>query len=708
MNDHQLDKLVRTINPATFSMAAHGLGCRVVCSGTDHVALYKPRMLDRLRGHKDEVHYFVKNLSTPLVIDSWEFNWSEGTSAVTLDFAATFEIQANGDEQAHKLVKALHCVEGPSTALYGLIHHYLHQVMVHQLRECISQNRNLLTIFRSSNVGIGESELLNQEVTSSVSAALGSLPFRIGFRLRNAPPMQIEVTQVDTFTLADSTAPRKANTTALLELDSYQTYKKTGLETEPGIRDAIRQSITQAVKRHLFAQRYYTVVEKFSEGDDSIKSRMEKHIREDAHKIGYRLNMFQTLPDIAALELLDRVRVELPAEEFKYRPKDAMGYIQMQVAFFAKGREFNRLDRLIGADEADIPGRLRREAHQICLDVIQTISRKEFNLSFKDKIVPELTSAIVKGFRRYGLDVDIINITPAPTEEAERYVAIRGQTVAFKVEISPQADGGHGDIVTFEGGIEVTGIAEDGWERFESKDFGFRSDSIWTAPKLWQRAEAKGIVIPRDSGATDPDRHAVAIELELQEIRARVVSTLTEALSKEAGLADRTSTRSGSEELASKIGQLAREAVQSEFGLIVSIRGIMRADTDSEKTVQARRSAGHELLRERALLDKEFELRKTRTSNDASIKRLEELHDMELSLLTYSSDPKQDLVRIENKIRQEMGESNDNFRVTSNNAMQMLTRKQDRDAGKRLTLDEKAVTDGPPSKPALKGPDSSS
>lgn len=707
MNDHQLDKLVRTINPATFSMAAHGLGCRVVCSGTDDVALYKPRMLDRLRGHKDEVHYFVKNLSTPLVIDSWEFYWSEGTSAVALDFAATFEIQANGDELAQKLVKALHCVEGPSAALNGLINHYLHQEMVRQLMECTKQNRNLLAIFRSSNVGIGESELLNQNVTSGVSAALGNLPFRIGFRLRNAPPMQIEVTQVDTFTLADSTTPRNANTTALLELDSYQTYKKTGLETEAGIRGAIKQSITQAVKRHLFAQRYYTVVETFSEGNSSIKSRMEEHIKEDARKIGYRVNMFQTLPDIAALELLDRVRVELPAEEFKYRPKDAMGYVQMQVAFFAKGREFDRLDRLIGADEADIPGRLRREAHQICLDVIQTISRKEFNLSFQDKIVPELTSAIVKGFHRYGLDVDIINITQAQTEEAARYLAIRGQTVAFKVEISPQADGGHGDIVTFEGGIEVTGMAEDGWERFESKDFGFRSDSIWTLPKLWQRAEAQGIVIPRDSGTHDLDRHAVAIELELLEIRARVISTLTEALSKGADLANRTRTHEGSKDLAESAERLARDAIQREFGLIVSIRGIMRADTDSEKTVQARRSAMHELLRERAHLDKEFELRKTQVSNDASIKRLEELHDMELTLLTHSSDPEQDLNRLKKEIGQEIGESNDDLRVTSNNAMQMLTRKQERNSGKRLTLDGKPVTDAPPSKPALEGPEGS-
>jgi uncharacterized protein with GYD domain len=595
MSGHNLDDLIRTINPDSFSEAAHGAGHRIVVAD-GKAALYKPSLLGRLLGGRAQRHVFVKRWSVPKEVKDWTFRWSEGTTAVSLDFGASFVLQANEDLPAMGLSQAL--LSGPEEAgevLYGMINARLHEELESMLKRCsgATQTLSLLDEFRRSSIGFGESEALNRAVTAGVSKALGGAHFRIGFQLKNVPPMQIEVKCSDTFKLADSKLDRKADTTALLQLDNYQAYKKSGLETEAAVRATMEKTVARVIKQFLFARRYYDVVRAFTQGDDSIVRQMEASIQADAQTIGYRVKMFQTFPDIAALKLLEPTRIDIPAGDEKYPLLKSTGFVQISVALSVQvAADFSKLHLLIEPDVVNVADPITARVRQICRDNIQRFDHKQFNLNFDDAIVPELRRAIVEGLAAYGLQAEVVHIRDLPTEEASRFLAIRKRTIELKAEISPQADDGDGDPVPVVCAIEVTGMADNGWAQFEGKDFGFRLDSQWSENRLRQMAEKSGVPL-----SSDMDRRALAIELELIDIRDRVVATLEGAMAMGPALARHWTNWQSSQEISDWAQEMAERAIAAEYGLTIALRGFRRLDTHTETTLRAQRQAKHVQLR---------------------------------------------------------------------------------------------------------------
>jgi len=689
MKTNDLDVLIRKIDPRQFSPTAHGAGYHLVhtagpndAPGDAIVRPYESGIFKNLFSRGRQTHYFVKRLDRPLVVSSWTHHWSEGTSAISLDFASTFELQANETAEARKLVAALHHSESASTALHGLINGCLHKALTREFNECAKANKNVLTRFRNSDVGIGESTELNDEVSQAVATELGGIPFRIGLRLKNAPPMQIEVRAVNEFTLADSDKVRTVNTVALLELDNYQIHKKSGVETEAAIRATIEGSITQAVRSLLFAKKYYSIVESFNDEKSSVQAQMRAVIAANAQQLGYALRMFQTFPNIAALELLDSLRIDMDGRDSpeaqagtlsKYYPKDSTGYVHMEISFSVKARDFRRLHRLINPNVTDVKAPIMDRVRQICQDEIQKINRKEFNLHFQDVIVQRLSNAIVKDLGGDGLEAEIIKINQIATEEASRYKAICGRTTPFAVSISAHADRGMADSVYVQGTIEVTGIAEGGWEKFERKDFGFRRDSSWDPAQLRRHAEARRLPISTEATLSDAERHSVAIELELLEIRDRVASTLREQMAKVSELAVTWSTLDNSKELRQWAQRIAAEAISNEFGLSVALWGVERSDTATETTQSAIRTNQHGLLRETAAVDVGFELSKRKSEGEARLQVSKELHERDLSII--GSDPENELPEHLANMSKDRDGTFEKNRVTLQNATQTLTPK---------------------------------
>jgi hypothetical protein len=647
MSAYDLDDLIRVINPETFSEAAHGAGHRAMVSHAK-ASLYKPSLLGRFFGERSSRHVFVKRWSVPKEVTGWDFHWSEGTTAISLDFGATFVLQANEDVQAIGLTQALMTgTEGAGDVLYGLINARLHEEIAGMLRKCHGpeQTLSLLDEFRRSSIGIGESEALNRAVTGGVSRALGGAHFRIGFRLKNLPPMQIEVKCSDAFTLGDSKLARKADTTALLQLDNYQAFKKSGLETEAAVRATMEKTVARVVKDFLFAQRYYDVVRSFTEGDDSIVQRMKRSIEKDAKTIGYGVKMFQTFPDIAALKLLDPTRIDIPAGDEKYALFKSTGFVQISVALSVQiSGDFSKLHLLIEPDAPDVVGPITARVRQICRDNIQRFDHRAFNLRFDEAIVPELRKAIVDGLAAYGLRAEVVHIRDLPTEEASRFLAIRGRAIDFDAEIAPHADDGDADPVPVVGSIEVTGMAENGWAQFEGKDFGFRQDSQWSEARLRQLAEKRGVTL-----AEGMDRRAMAIELELVDIRDRVVATLEGSMSMGPALARHWTDWKSNREIGDWAGEMAGRAIAAEYGLTVALRGFRRLDTHTETTLRMQRLARHEQLRMVAqeAAQKEIAHQEALRSvvDDNQVEMLKRHGQIERQALVDETDPAHEQVR---------------------------------------------------------------
>jgi hypothetical protein len=674
MSEHPLDDLIRDIDPDKFSEAAHGAGHRIVLAG-DKSRFYGPSLLGRLFGRRDGRHFFVKTWSVPKEVKDWRFHWSEGTSAISLDFDASFVIQANENVQALKLVEGLRGGGPVGEVLYGLINARLHQELARLLLECNSKTASLLDSFRISSIGIGESSELNRRVSDGVSQALGGALFRIGFALKNAPPMQIEVRQTDSFTLADSKQVRKAQTTALLHLDNYQSYKKSALESESAVRDTIGQAITRAVKQLLFAGKYYDVVRSFAQQADSIEARMRALIRTEAATIGYRVEMFQTYPDIAALKLLDPLRIDILAGDDKYYLVNASGYVQVGVALSVQvGQSFSRLHLLIDPDAPDVAGPIVEQVKRICRDTIQRFDRMQFNLQFDDQVVPAINQAIVKGLGAYGLETEVVHVVQAPTEDATRFMAIRGRTMGFDLVIEPHANDGNADSVRVAGKVEVTGMAELGWERFEAKDFGYRQDTHLTEARLRQHAHAQALNVSAVQPMPRDERRLLAIDLELIEIRDRVVNALQEVFSKVVDLAMHWRSLKGSQSIIKEAQRIAERTVADEFGLSVALRGMRRNNTEGEQVNQVRRSAGYDLLRQQAQQDIEQEMSARRLLDADQLALLKDAGRKDRDALDDEMHPRHDEVR--QRAGGAQGRSDGAPRLTTQDALNLLPKRR--------------------------------
>lgn len=594
----RLDALIRAINPLTFSDDAHGAGHRVVVS-RGKAALYRPGLLARLRSSSDDRHLFVKKQYPPQPVQDWTFHWSEGTTAITLDFEASFVLQANDEAEAVRLAQVLAAgTEEPGEALHALISACLHDHLQAMLRDCEQESTSLLGQFVCLPTGFGESLQLNQRVGELVAAALHNRSFRIGLRVINLPPAQVEVRSTDSYTLQGSETSRSANTAAQLHLNNYQAYKRSNLKGRGEVEALIKTVIADAVRQLLFDRTYFAVVQSYAEGHQSIARQMESRIQQAAYAIGYSVKVFQTFPDIAALALIDGRRIEVGAAGIKYELLKSMGFVQIEVVVNVRtSTDFSRLHELIKPEETDVERPIAQHIRQVCRDELQRIDHQDFNLRFDTDVVPRLRLAIVGSLAQYGLLTEIISIRDMPTEERERYLAIRGSRLLhFEKTISPQANGGHADAVPVYGSLSIRGLVQDGWARFESRDWGFRGDSQRSDQALNQMAQ--DLALP----GTGMTRRELAVELELAEIRACAVAALEREFKMIPDLAARWNTREESQNLETVARRVIGDALAREFGLDVEVVNFQRGDTETNVTALANNQSWHDEARTEAAL----------------------------------------------------------------------------------------------------------
>jgi hypothetical protein len=629
MTECRLDDLIREINPETFSAAAHGEGLRVVYSPKETRG-YRKSILERFTASRDEHHYFVKYWRVPKQVTDWRFHWSEGTSAISLDFDCNFVIQANEDGQALQLVRTLARNNKPGEALHSLINAELHAQLRELLRECTDRGASLLDFFRQASIGVGESQRINARVSEAVSQALGGCHFRIGFQLRNAPPLQVEIEWPEKFTLADSDMPHTAKTTALLQLVNYQAYKKSGLETKEAIQEAIQRSISLSVRSLLFGRRYYDVVESFR-GAASVETQMRDRLRKEALNIGYDVTMFQTYPDIAALELLNWRRIDMDSSARRYPLKNSTNGVRVAVDLSVRADgDLQRMHLLVSPNDVKVDPPIQERVARLVRDTLVQFDWQQFNLEFDELISPALRANIKSGLSECGLGSQITRVAPEATEDANRFKALRSGTVDFEVKVTAQANVGAADAVTVQGKVAVMGIANTGWECFEAKDYGYRSDTCISETKMRQMAAAHGIAVAATSPLSAEDRQWLAIELEMLDMRDRVVSTLAESMSKVKNLAVNWRSIQRSADFIKWANDICTLAVQREFGLTIALHGVSRSDTDTEIMAKVRHSGASAL--DQALVQRDI-------AHAIQVREQSNVH--ELGLVTNAGDIEQ-------------------------------------------------------------------
>lgn len=686
-----ISPLIRSIDAKNFSEKVHGPGYWLVYDHRNQQVKLPPNKWGKLLGaNKHLSDYYVKKLEKPLVINDIKFKWSEGTSDIGLDFKATFQIFVESEDQAKLLIKQLYHSEGPARALYAIIDKHLHNEMTSFYDETRKNNMNLLEFFYQGDSDSGESVQLDNNVSQSVKEQLGLTKshFRIGFQLENAPPRQIEVEKESELNLADTRSDLnwKVTTSVMLVLNNYQRFKKSGLTNEKDIKVAVQNKIDTAVKKHLFKLQFFELIANFQESsslarDESIQYKMEERIRLEVFAIGYDLEIFQALPDVPLLKLVDGLRVDVSSEDkdCEFKTKDSAGHVKLEVALEVKVNDFEKLKRLIPPKDIkknmEISDTIRAHVIQICRDEIQKIQRKQFNLAFDDTVKPTLTQAFDEQLGiRYGLEITVIHIIQAQTEDGERFQALLRKEWFFHLNISPQADMGEADTLKYQGTFEVISIAEDGWEAFESKDFGFRRDSHERTSAAKEELESSVLTSSADEKEFELEWKNFCIRKELEAIATRVKMNLGEYFSKIESIADRTRTLEQSKEFRDQCNKIAKTIVAEEFGLEIEIRALQREDSETDLEMQAMSISDREIrsqilqskVDENAshLKNREAQIKKI---NDVRLKKLEddaELEDLNLEIDITKLDEDQEMV-MKNVMKKSKQSKKRNFKPLS-------------------------------------------
>lgn len=603
-------------------------------------------LLRRVAGKKSSLtHYFVGDLPKPVTLEDWQFHWTEGAKRIELDLKASFDIHVRSQDQAKALVARLHAPTGPEKALHALIDGVLHA----ELQARARNGRNLLDHFvpEGRRAAPGGEPSLHETVSAQVQGLLGGTFFSISFWLASEPPLRLEIDAHRTpFKTADTHDMRHVETTAEVELVNYQAFRQSGLKDRASVERAIRAAIDAAVKKLLFGKPYYTIIAAFdrSLGNDmAIKDSIREEIGRQVGEWGYAVRLFHTLPTLKALQLTRGMRVDVLDQQ--YRTRNSVGVVKMDVSISVTALDFGRLADLIPPGQEDIEQPLRNVLLDVCRDQVLKIDRKRFNLEFDSappgtpSVKRQLTKALTDTFeRRYGLKVSVIDIVQSRTEEAERFEALRGAGAwPFRLDISSRANAGAHDAVHIHGEFEVLGMGQDGWEKFESKDFGFRRDSLRWTPS--QRAEfERELQADRVSSEEDRERarKARAVRHELAAIASRIAGVLHDALKSLPDLAQRSRDYQGLRNLQQRAFELIKGPIEDEFGLVIKLRKFERQDTATELTNALIHEKKHQAIRQRAESDAEhaLEMSSIQRKHDQSRKemllgRLSDLKDRE-------------------------------------------------------------------------------
>lgn len=603
ISDQMISSVIRRIDVKEFSEEAHGPGRAInYNSKTKSASIRTDNLIERLKPSRNLTTYFLKQVSKPQVVEAVPFTWKEGTSNVSLDFFATFQLRVDTTsiDESLSIVCALHHPHGVGCSLYEIIDGCIDRVLSDEYRRCQERGVDLLSIFYKSGVLVHDSESLDRKISAELQKTIGVRNANIGLRLAHLPPQYLEI-QCETFLdIRDIEEQKyKVKTKADVELSNYQLFKQQGFDkntsTEDTIRESIQSDIHRAVRKHVFDFGYFDLIESFytttvTNNEDAISKKIENDIKLMVSNKGYEIKLFHTLCDIPPLVLIDQgMRVTLNPEMHQFKTKDSSLPVGLNLTLGLHLKSFKKIKSIIKPehDALKMEFEITDQIYHACKDVLANTTIYEFDLAFDESIRYKLVENLDKNLReKFGFEFEIVTMQPILSENKERLDALINETRKFQLSISSQANSGARDNVEYQGAFIVTGMDEQGYHRFVSKDFGFcktsnkRNDSAYQ--KLLAKIRSDGASMSIGSSSFEQAWKQHCVEFELESLAKGIEVNAEEYFSKEAEVAAKTRNYKASEQLRSITEKIGLKFAFEEFGLKITITQFKRLDTATE------------------------------------------------------------------------------------------------------------------------------
>lgn len=600
ITDEQLSPLIRRVNPSQFSAEAHGPGHHLVFDQRNNtVAQKRKSWLHGLVAGNALTEYYVRHINKPLVIENIPFVWKEGTSNVSLELMATFQMRTNKKDldESLALTKALHGPQGVGGGLYELIEGVIDTVLKKQYARYQAKNQDLLKLFYRGTVLHHNSIELDTEVSEKVGEQLGIHEFRIGLRLEDLPPQHFPVEKLTTLNIRDyDKKSYHIKTNAELELANYQQFKRLQREEEHEIRKEIEADIDRVVTKHVWNYGFFDLIESFyswpaNRGEPSISERIEEDIKSLAAAKGFEIKLFHTLCDIAPLQLIDQgMRFELKEDTHTFLTANSTDPVGLNLTVNLGVDSFQKMKSLIKPefDIDQIRSEITKQLYAICQDVLNNCSMYDYDLAFESQVRPKLESQLLKVLEeKFGFNVEIVTLQSIPSENKERYDALVNDTRPIEFEFSSQADAGTRDYVHYRGTFAVSDMAPHGYTRFVTKDFGFcrnsskRSESAYLAlvEALNEKTDKRWTI---NSDGFEKEWKRYTIDLELQAIAKSIKENTEEYFSKQSKIDALTRLAKNSAQVRVQTEDIGNMVISNEFGLTIQIYEFKRLNTVTE------------------------------------------------------------------------------------------------------------------------------
>jgi hypothetical protein len=355
----------------------------------------------------------------------------------------------------------------------------------------------------------------------------------------------------------------------------------------------VRGKLDMITRSVLFEKTYFDLL--LNRGLDEIESAMKR----ESQAIGYTVRQLLTLPALAPLDW----REALPISEVEGAYVTQNSRVEVRMSVVVKGKitrfEDPRLLQYLTPSSrlADELRTIIRRETQLLMHRIDP-ERFYMRFDFPTPAVPPLREEIErqieqKLLERFPIGDLGVFVKPLETEITRRLAALQRQTYEVEVESLPFRSGGMRERVTYLVNFRVEAVHENGWHTFLSQSYASGDLEIEAIKKILHE-QVKAVL---DTAPSDLLQYVAWEDLErLREVLQR------------------------------------RDEIVKAFGLVTSIIGLRRAETDGE-------AAAQEVLRADIQTNKEVAIEAARMTSAAGLEELRLLAVRRQQLEVAGVDP---------------------------------------------------------------------
>lgn len=261
----------------------------------------------------------------------------------------------------------------------------------------------------------------------------------------------------------------------LLKINNHSKFHNSGITNiEPWVKDKLNSITLNA----LFGKDYIDLILSFNDDSGNLKDHgIKEAMNKAADQIGFEVNQLISIPKVEPLELLSGFNLSVGKNE-NFSTRDSRIKVKLEVKVRGRIRDLTKIRKYISPN-INIKDKLKEHILEELTRIIDHIEPERFYMRFKfagenDKLsVEEQIRSEVKKMLQEEFFASEISVLPKTvhTNITQRFEALQNEFHSFILETFPMGEGGRGSKNTFKVKYQINSVDENGWHRFQSKQF---------------------------------------------------------------------------------------------------------------------------------------------------------------------------------------------------------------------------------------------